>query len=178
MCPHLVLPGYDISVYVDGNIEIMGGLRALVLRALATSDIGLYEHPFRNCVYQEALECLTIGHDWVWNIERQINIFQKRGYPEHNGLFECGVLIRRHSSERLREAMLAWWDCYRTGINRDQLYLPFVLWKLGIKFTPLGKSDFRFKRENFSLSGHRRNGASFLTRIRGRINRASSPLRF
>jgi hypothetical protein len=171
MHPHILFPEYEYSIYVDGNIEIVGDLRSLSQSALKHSDIALYEHPFRDCIYLEASECAAIGYDWWWRIENQMNTYKENGYPTESGLFECCVIIRRHSVNSVKQLMEAWWNAYQNGIKRDQLSFPYLAWKLCIQVQNLGKSDPRFSRSHFSLSVSHRQAAKLRTRLRGFINR-------
>lgn len=171
MQPHILFPEYDISVYIDGNIKIIGNIRELVKSALLNNNIALYNHPYRNCIFREANECAVIGFDWFWRIEKQMNGYKKIGYPAENGLFECNVIIRRHRNKTVQTLMNAWWETYQNGIKRDQISLPFLAWRLGISIFNLGRSDLRFEGKYLSLSlGHRQNN-KLSTRIRGFINR-------
>lgn len=171
MHPHLVFPEYEISVYIDGNIEIISELRLLVRQALVNQDIALYEHPFRDCVYEEARECAAIGHDWHWTIKKQMKIYKQNNFPVGHGMFECNVIFRRHNSPAVRSLMEAWWDEFTNGVKRDQLSFTYLAWKLGVVIQGLGKSDQRLSRRNFSLSiGHRFNINRF-NQMRGFINR-------
>lgn len=174
MHPHRLFPDHDVSIYVDGNIKVIGDIVLLIHTALARRDIALYEHPFRDCIYAEAEECAAIGHDWYWRIAKQMRRYRKAGFPAHSGLFEGNVIIRRHHSLSVRSLMDAWWTIYSQGVRRDQLSLPYLSWKLATPIVNLGKSDHRFSKKHFSMTiGHTRK-ISILTRIRGRLNRMAS----
>lgn len=154
MHPHEVLPGYDVTVYVDGNIQIVGNLYELICTLLnAPEDIFFYQHPNRNCVYAEGAACSHIAHERIWNIVAQMRRYNKAGYPVKNGLFEANVIIRKNTS-RMCRFMDEWWREYRTGAKRDQLSLPFVSWMLGIPLGSLGESDPRFRNINFRRFTH------------------------
>lgn len=171
MHPHILLPEYDSSIYIDGNIEIIGGLHSLLESSLKCNNMALYEHPVRDCVYLEAKECAAIGYDWCWRIENQMNIYRRDRYPAFFGLFECGVIVRLHSENDVKELMEAWWLAYQNGIKRDQISLPYLAWRQGVQLKNIGKSDPRFGNKHFSLKlGHRR-PAKLSTRARGFINR-------
>jgi hypothetical protein len=171
MHPHILFKDYEISIYLDGNIEIIGGLKDLIKNALAVNDIAMYEHPFRDCIYQEADECSAIGYDWFWRFKRQMNEYKKNGYPFKAGLFECNVIIRRHNNKEIQRLMNSWWDEYQCGVKRDQISLPFLVWRLGVCIMNLGKSDHRFEKKHFSIKiGHRQSN-KLSNRIRGFINR-------
>jgi|ERR1019366_7825688 hypothetical protein len=156
MHPHLLFPEYELSIYIDGSIEIIGGLHVLAQSALKITDIAMYQHPFRDCVYEEAQVCANFGFDWYWRIESQMNGYRLNLFPKNAGLFECCVIIRRHSSFAIKTLMDAWWSAYQNGIKRDQLSLPYLAWKQNVAIQNLGNSDPRFSRVYFSLHSHRR----------------------
>lgn len=156
MHPHVVLPEYDFSIYVDANIEILGGLRELVDNAMSVADIALYQHPYRDCSFAEAQECAAIGHDWLWRIKAQMESYRRQGYPEAAGLFEATVLIRAHHKASICALMADWWTEYVRGVRRDQISLPFLLWKHGVQVCNLGVSDFRVTHHNFARCEHKR----------------------
>ena len=55
ICPHRYLKEYDISIWVDGNLEIVGDVRKLVDEYdLDKADLYVRIHPRRNCIYDEA----------------------------------------------------------------------------------------------------------------------------
>ena len=156
MYPHRFLPKHDISLYVDGSVKIVGNVRELALTATGQrEDIFLYDHPQRNCVYDEAAACAHFAHDWIWRISIQMRRYRRLGYPFNHGLFEAGVIIRR-DSEQVRRMMDAWWSEYLIGAKRDQLSLPFVAWTLGVALGSLGSSDPRTSQRYLKLVNHPR----------------------
>lgn len=171
MHPHLLFPQHDSSVYVDGNIAVLADPAPLVADALQTHDLALYEHPLRDCAYEEARECAWIGHDWSFNLWRQMRRYRRQGFPARAGLFEGGIVIRNHRSESIRQLMEAWWLAFRGGVRRDQLSLPFLAWRMGVPIGNLGPSDARFAHRCFALrEGHARELPQDTLR-RGKINR-------
>lgn len=154
MHPHEFLPEYDVTIYVDGNIQIVGDLYELVCTALSSpEDIFLYGHPNRNCVYAEGAACSHIAHERIWHIAAQMRRYRKAGYPIENGLFEASVIISKNTPS-MRRFMAEWWREYRTGAKRDQLALPFVAWQLGIPLGSFGESDPRFGNRYFRRLPH------------------------
>lgn len=143
MHPHKYFPHYDASVYVDGNIRIVGDLRALAEEALRHADIAMYRHPVRNCLYDEAAACVLIGLDWVPKVRRQMRRYEREGYPRRHGLNEANIIVRRHNQSHIAKAMELWWQEYSAGARRDQLALNYVLWKSGVHLHDLGPSDAR-----------------------------------
>jgi hypothetical protein len=171
MHPHLLFPQHEVSLYVDGNIQVIADPRPMVASALTTRDLSLYAHPFRDCAYQESEECAAIGYAWSGTIRRQMRGYAAEGFPRGHGLHEAGVIVRRHASPGVQRLMAAWWAAYRSGVRRDQISLPFLAWKLGVPIGNLGPSDPRFTQRYFRLrEGHRRPVPSRIL-MRGRLNR-------
>ena len=72
--PHKYLKKYDLSIWVDGNIQI----RCDILNFLKTVDVNKFsfytrKHPTRNCIYDEANSVLKFKKDSVKNIDFQIS---------------------------------------------------------------------------------------------------------
>ncbi len=156
MHPHLVLPDHDISIYLDGSIKIVGNIRELALTITnRTESILLYDHPERDCTYDEAAACAHFAHDWIWRISLQMNRYRRRGFPPNSGLFEAGVMIRRNTAA-VGQLMDDWWREYCVGAKRDQLSLPYVSWITGVALGSLGISDPRTNNRYLRFVNHRR----------------------
>lgn len=55
ICPHRYLKEYDISIWVDGNISIIGNLNKFINQYdLNIKPFYTRVHPSRNCIYDEA----------------------------------------------------------------------------------------------------------------------------
>lgn len=171
MHPHLLFPHHQSSVYVDGNIAVVSDPRPLVADALRSHDLALYEHPLRDCAYEEARECARIGHDWSFNLWRQMRRYRRQGFPARAGLLEGGIIIRNHRSESVRQLMEAWWRAFKGGVRRDQLSLPFLAWQMGVQIGNLGPSDARFAHRFFELRADHCRALPPQTLRRGKINR-------
>jgi len=170
MHPHEFLPDYDVTVYVDGNLEIVGDLTTLFYAALnLAEDIFMFRHPWRNCIYQEAAACAHYSFAWIWSIASQMRKYSKAGYPSEHGLFEASVILRKDTA-RMRHLMNSWWDEYSSGVKRDQLSLTYVAWQLGIPLGSLGECDPRFGQRYFRFIARPRKRKLKLT-IRKYINR-------
>ncbi len=118
----------DISIWVDGNITLLCSPQQLVDEFLGDADIGVFKHPFRNCIYQEGEELKKIMKLKQQHpiINKQIENYKSLGYPDNNGLFENGVIVRRHS-RMVEEFNNAWWAEICRWSYRDQLSFPVVL---------------------------------------------------
>jgi hypothetical protein len=173
MCAHAqpVLAPYDATLYIDGSIEVVGDLRKFIDDCLARNeDILMYDHPFRDCAYDEALVCAQFGLDTIGRIGRQMRGMHAAGFPARHGLFEAGVIFRRRSP-RVEFLMEAWWISFLAGAQRDQLSLPFVAWQHDVPIGSLGRSDPRFGHRVFKLHPHSAARVPLRTSFRSRFNR-------
>lgn len=130
--PFYFLPGYDYSIWVDGNCDFRSQRIRAVVESFIKSDlpIGLFSHPDRKCIYDEAEACLLLKKDEPQNIKAAISFLQNEEYPHQHGLYEMGIIVRRHKSKSLIRAMDLWWCLIREFTKRDQLSFCFVAWVL------------------------------------------------
>ncbi len=154
--PHLLFPEADASIYVDGNIAVLADPTPLAEQALRSSGIGLFEHPVRHCLFDEARECARIGFDWGPVIRRQVRRYALDGFPHGNGLYEANIIVRAHHDPRVIRAMERWWNEWEHGVKRDQLSLMYSLWKEGLLPCSMGKHDARFVNRYFRYGPHRK----------------------
>ena len=132
--PDLILGKYDYTIYLDASIIINRSPRLLVEKYLYDSDIAVLKHPDRDCIYEEMRTCLKIGIADPDLTDKQAKYYRATGYPEHNGLTENGVLIRRNT-EAVRNFSSSWWSLYSKYAERDQFSFMFIVWQTGIKIT-------------------------------------------
>jgi GT2 family glycosyltransferase len=135
--PHLYFSSYEYSIWIDGNIIINDDLSPLLSRLQKNDFISTFVHPLRNCVYQEGTECIKRQKDDEFVIWDQLRRYRREGIPEHIGLWETNVLVRRHNDDRCVQLMTNWWREIEKGSRRDQLSLPIVVRRLGAEIVPL-----------------------------------------
>ena len=162
---HKHLPGYDISVWMDGNMVVKGDINKLIEKYLKEYNLAVYNHYnqkkrflgmfwvrdislSRNCVYEEAKDLLFRNKndrhiDDPILIQNQINRYQAEGYPKNNGLAVTRVLIRKHNESRVKDLMELWWSEIKNGSRRDQLSFNYAVWRLSFPFVYI-KGDPRY----------------------------------
>jgi hypothetical protein len=156
MLVHRLLPGYDASLYVDGNIRLLSASGEL-LRNFAESNqaLRLFRHPLRDSVFEEIAACVSLGKvDDARPLEAELEAYRIDGFSDDQGLAEATIIMKNHKISGLDEAMALWWSLFVRFGNRDQLSLPYVLWKSGISHD---WQDFNFREPNpwFGLYPHR-----------------------
>jgi hypothetical protein len=152
---HRVLPAYDASLYVDGNIRILGPTRQL-FEALEQSGSALmqYAHPLRSSVVEELEAVIAAGK--VGDSARARKEFESYcndGFPDTVRLGENGILLKNHRHPKLDDAMALWSVLFQKNLTRDQLSLPYVIWRTGLDVTLL-PGTFRDPNPFFALYPH------------------------
>lgn len=148
--PHLFIDQFDCqySVYLDGNINIIGNLFDLLESYGDFKFLG-FKHPFRDCIYQELETCIEMQKDDPETMKAQIALYREAGFPEHYGLIEANVLVRKHHDPDVIHLMEAWWQEIKTRSRRDQLSLPYVAWLNNFQIQTMGNDNSRGCSEFF-----------------------------
>jgi hypothetical protein len=133
LLPHRYLERYEHSLWIDATLETVRPLGPLFDDLAATGIFGLFRHPERDCVYDEAEAVRTLGYESPIIIDLQMACYRALGYPPRNGLWGCNVIYRRHRDARLRPVMEDWWRQLELFSQRDQLSANYVFWKHGIE---------------------------------------------
>ena len=118
------------SVYLDGSLSPKGPILETVEGWLAKADIALFRHPHRSCAYAEIDACVKrkkFDPDVATKARSHLLL---AGFPKDFGLWACGMLARRtHCNSLQIFAAPIWWEMVRE-VPRDQIWLPYVLWKI------------------------------------------------
>ena len=140
---------YDYSIWIDGSVLIKTAPEILIEKYLKNHDIAVFKHrEKRDCIYKEFEICYKKNLDDRDLMKEQIDHYKAIGYPEDSGLFECGVLIRRHN-KRVEDFNNLWWGEISRYSKRDQLSFCYCLSKSNVKVKPM-EGDF-WNNNNFAL---------------------------
>jgi hypothetical protein len=130
--PHKYFPDHDLSIWVDGNITPLPGALEAVKGYLTEYDMALHRHPARSCLYREAEHLIVREKSQPELLEKVIWRYISEKVPHNYGLYEGGILYRRHHDPAVKAAMELWWKEIKAGTRRDQVSLAYVLWKTGL----------------------------------------------
>lgn len=154
MLPFDIFSGYADSIYIDANISIVSNPIAIFNTCRSNgAQIGLYDHPIRQSVYDEADEIKKIGYAYFFKVNRMMDRYKDENFSGEQ-LYEANIIYRRHDSFPLRSAMTLWWNEFCCGVKRDQLSLTYSCGKYNIDIFSLGKHDARFTKSVFSYNMH------------------------
>jgi hypothetical protein len=152
LLPHVYLSGYEMSLYIDGNITLHAD-PALLFDKYSNSLIAAPTHRDRNCAYAEAKTCLDLEMIDEATYERLLVAYKSIQLPVGFGLTENGVLIRRHNHITVSTLMDEWWAEYCKCGKRDQILLPMLLWKNDVHVTPIVEGP-RYTDRFFRINLH------------------------
>ena len=127
--PHLYFPQYTHSLYIDASILIRESVWNWIDRNSTGLPLLTYQHPERDCVYQEAEACKFLNKDKPELIDRQIERYRMESYPEHNGMVWSAIMYRKHMEPEVIAVENAWFNELLKDSRRDQLSFNYVSWK-------------------------------------------------
>jgi hypothetical protein len=135
---HKYLPEYDWLVWIDGSVVLTGSVSEVINNLDA--DIGLFKHPFRDCVYEEYEASLKNTHHAKGEPAsvrlRQKERYRTEGLPEKGGLYACTVMIRKNTKKVARFNEF-WWSEISVASSSDQMPFVYSLWKNPLKVAEL-----------------------------------------
>lgn len=140
--PEELLPGYASSLWIDASISIASSRFYDRFFAMESSQVAVASipHPDRHCIYEEMLAVIGRGFERERTALAWGRHLRREGYPRDNGLFETGILYRKHCPEMAASDTL-WWQCIEKYSRRDQLSFGYCLWKQGIACMPFFDDD-------------------------------------
>lgn len=134
--PHIVLPEYEYSLWLDGNVSIKEKSLYGIIEEKINNGIkysGLC-HWGRDCAYEEAIGCANSRKEPFLSLLRTIHFLKRSNFPRHYGLYENNVIFRSHKDENIIKFDDMWWNLYLKYSNRDQLCHPFCYRECGLEF--------------------------------------------
>lgn len=134
LLPHKALPDYDVSVWMDANIQITGKeFYHYLQRAIDSKTlIAQVPHPVFNCVFDDMRTVAVMDRESFRKVYRQYRHLKKEGFPSGYGMFENNLIFRFHNDPSVISVSEDWWREYNTYSARDQFSLMGIYWKRGM----------------------------------------------
>lgn len=151
--PHYIeeLQQYDVLIYIDGSIEIRDkDFIKWCIENLGGNDMCLFKHPQRDCIFEEFVasdECRKYDHED--KVEQRRDYRMK--YPEHGGLYACGVCVLRITPCTIR-VMNDWWHEILKYTIQDQVSFPVVC--KANNFIPATFEENQYSNKYFQVNWH------------------------
>lgn len=134
MHPHVLLPEYTYSFWVDGNIELVTPEVYEIVSAKVAEGVMLsgMEHPTRDCIYAEAEKCRDMRYIGYLKLAQLHLTYLLSGIPRHAGLMEANVILRCHNAAVVKDFDEMWWSKVVGLCCRDQLSQVLCLRRFGL----------------------------------------------
>lgn len=124
-----------IVFYMDGSARLKktNSISHFVGQYLDKSDILTFQHPERNCIYDEAVFCKT-REKYLWlPMEDQVTRYWMKWYPKNYWLTWTWVLITKKSNTKIIDFLHKRWTECLEWTYQDQLSFDYLVWKEWIK---------------------------------------------
>lgn len=128
---------YEISVWQDASVFFQKKVSLFVKTYLRDNSFAAFVHHCRDCIYEEAMECIKRKKDTKEKILEQLAFLQKEKFPKHYGLFEMTVFIKKHNDPLVRKTMKMWFEMLCKYSKRDQLSFMYCIFKTNLKVSPI-----------------------------------------
>jgi hypothetical protein len=158
--PHLLFPDAEYSIWLDGTHWPYQSLVPLI-DILQNNVIAASRHGERNLVQEEAKICSQLQLDSKEVIDEQVKNYLKDGFQDKHGLYETSYLIRRHSPQMIKLQEF-WWQQQQNFSIRDQISLPYCLWKLDLQISVVPGVCRNGFNPFFKMRPHRKNAKLIL----------------
>ena len=146
--PHIHLPEFASSVYIDNSIVLKKPPEELLRLAGPNFDFCLPLHSFRETLLDEFMEVATLALDDASRIFEQLNHYLLT-YPDALGErpFWTGMMVRDHRSDRVRSMLEIWTSHVMRYSRRDQL-------SVNVAFQTAELRPKSFQLDNFTSDIH------------------------
>lgn len=153
-----VLQNYDFTIWVDANIVVKDFMVPLIER-LEGKTWGLWEHDQRNCIYEAAKCVVELKYETGDIIYKQMKVYKKQKYPEKNGIFITGLIVRDHRDGKTNRVQDFWWSEIEPDEKtfRCQFSFNYALWKNKVNESEIqifGKLHGSYWKEHFGFRFH------------------------
>jgi glycosyltransferase involved in cell wall biosynthesis len=130
--PHILLEGYDIAIWVDSNIMILGDIYPLVEVFLASGKaVAAVPHPLRKSIYEELEACIRLKKDDAEIMRQQLSHYRSMGFDSDH-LIESNLMMFNLKNNLTRPFLDTWWREIERYSKRDQLSLNYALKQTGV----------------------------------------------
>ena len=118
---HVHLKEYDTVCYIDGHQIFVGEPPKTPI---------WFMHSRRDNIFEEAKQIIKNGRFSTDLVNEQIDYYKSEGYEDAR-LYLNGFFVREHNEE-INKLHDVWYEETKRFTQRDQLSLPYAIWKTGI----------------------------------------------
>jgi len=149
---HIYFGAYRYAIWHDASM-IATDKVLCAIDAMGDADIAACPHRWRNCLYDEGPACIEAQREHPSVVAAHLDRYRRLGFPHSMGLFEVGLLVRRHCPA-VEVFNSVWWSEISTQSARAQLSFTYVAWRTGIAVRPLPGLVDRNDFVHFDMDEH------------------------
>ena len=138
MNTHKILPDYDYYLYIDASFEINNLNLIDDINNFIKNDFNLvlFIHPRqkeRN-THKEYKRCRETFKKYVIKFDEQITFYREEKFNinKKDSLYATGIIFKKNI-DKINNMMELWFEQNKKYSTRDQISLPYVLWKSNIE---------------------------------------------
>jgi hypothetical protein len=148
-----MLPGHDVYIWLDGTVSFQrDDCIEWYLRQLGDNDMAFFAHPYRHTIKEEVEHIedhLNRGRPYI--VSRYKNGLHRQQYErilEENPIYEddrlyASTVFVYRNTPKVRFMLMDWWYTGSRYFTCDQVVLPYLLRKHGIKVKTLDEPIYK-----------------------------------
>lgn len=119
--PHLYVPEFSVSLWVDGSQQPRRSLGKLMAKHLAPwQPMAVFHNEARHSVYEEIDACIEYDRDDPSKLLALKANMESEEFQTDYVFPWCGVIFRHHWDNRVMDCMAHWWNQITRWTHRDQ----------------------------------------------------------
>ena len=149
-----IFPEYRYSVYIDGNLSVVKDISDYVE---FISDVGFttFQNLLHPDAYVEGFSVVTLGYGNDAQIRNQLRRYALEGCPRTPFAIQGTVIARDHDNETANKIFSDWYLEFVNGARRDQIAIPYVMWKHNVDFDSFTRLPAERLRIDFKNEMHK-----------------------
>lgn len=151
--PHIILPEYEESIYIDSNINILSPFLFEEIKR-KNKELLLPRHNTHVTIYEELLWGLKNKIDNPLLIMKETVAIMSEKHPFNYGMLECNIIYRKHNSGKIKNLMDEWWLWLNKYSFRDQFCFSHLLWKHHFDINSISFVNTRVAYKDFCVFMH------------------------
>lgn len=146
-----IFPGYDVYLWLDGSMSFTRpDCLKWFMEKLGDNDIALFKHPWRNSIKEE----VDLIEEKLVQRGKYITSRYKNGFHKEQ-LAECmsdpdfkdtilytSTAFLYRNNKKVQDAMKMWWFHQSRYFTCDQIVLPYVVFKSGLKVGVINEDQY------------------------------------
>lgn len=132
--PHEILEGYDYSIWVNAQIQIVGEMEQMYKIYGEETSFLAFPAYIQDNLYDAVRTTLSTDDENI-ELRRKMYRYREEGFPEHFGLISTNVMYRNHRDEVLNKVMDTWWEESEKCQQLREFGFSYAAWKHGLNYS-------------------------------------------